>query len=329
MSQTVRQAAGLEIKPIASYIGAEISGIDLSGPISDEAVHEVRQALLQRKVVFFRGQNIDHAQQVAFAARFGEVTYAHPHEDEPVEDHPEILPIDRKRFERRYGARRTNYENRWHTDVTAAVNPPAASILRAVTVPAIGGDTTWTNLVAAYENLPESLRTLADGLTAEHRFSANLRFSQRNTGYLQRIEANPLVSIHPVVRVHPETGERALFVNPGFTSHILNVSPSQSQHLLEIFFEQVTKPAFTVRFRWNPGDIAFWDNRATAHLAPQDLDDADVERVLYRVTLTGDIPVGVNGFRSQIVHGEVFGSEVPVKLREFIDRKKTEEVVAA
>jgi alpha-ketoglutarate-dependent sulfate ester dioxygenase len=317
MSQALRNAA-VVVSPIARHIGAEISGVDLSTELSDEAVQDIRRALLERKVVFFRNQNIDHAQQVRFAARFGEVTYAHPHEDEPIEDHPQILPIDRKRFERRYGARRTNYENRWHTDVTAAINPPAASILRAVTVPEVGGDTVWTNLVAAYENLPASLRALADGLRAEHRFSANLRLSHRSGTYAQRIEANPLVSVHPVVRVHPETGERALFVNPGFTSHILDVSPSQSDKLLEIFFEQVTRAAFTVRFRWNPGDIAFWDNRATAHLAPQDLDDTDVERVLYRITLKGDIPVGVDGSRSQSVQGEVFGTEAPAKLKEQI-----------
>lgn len=331
MSQAANQGAGVVVSPIAGHIGAEISGVDLSHDLSDEAVQEIRQALLQRKVIFFRNQNIDHTQQVRFAARFGEVTYAHPHEDEPIEDHPQILPIDRKRFERRYGARRTNYENRWHTDVTAAVNPPAASILRAVTVPRIGGDTSWTNLVAAYQNLPESLQRLADGLKAEHRFSANLRLSQRSGGYAQRIAANPLVSVHPVVRVHPETGERALFVNPGFTSHILNVSPSQSDKLLDIFFEQISRPAFTVRFRWNPGDIAFWDNRATAHLAPQDLDDSDVERVLYRVTLTGDIPAGVDGFRSQIVEGEVFGTQPPEKLKEQIARneEKAKEAVPA
>ncbi|HEY4045170.1 MAG TPA: TauD/TfdA family dioxygenase [Rhodopila sp.] len=151
--------------------------------------------------------------------------------------------------------------------------------------------------------------------------------SQRSGGYARRIAANPLVSVHPVVRVHPETGERALFVNPGFTSHILNVSPSQSDKLLDIFFEQISRPAFTVRFRWNPGDIAFWDNRATAHLAPQDLDDSDVERVLYRVTLTGDIPVGPDGFRSQIVEGEAFGTQPPDKLKEQIARnvEKTKE----
>jgi alpha-ketoglutarate-dependent taurine dioxygenase len=166
----------IEVRPVAGYIGAEIAGIDLAQPISDGAVKEVRSALLQHKVVFFRGQKkVGHPEQIAFAGRFGEVTYAHPHEDEPFAEFPEILPIDTKRYEQRFGRRLTSYESRWHTDVTAAVNPPAASILRAVKVPEVGGDTTWTNLVAAYENLSEPVRDLADKLRAEHRFGIHLR----------------------------------------------------------------------------------------------------------------------------------------------------------
>jgi taurine dioxygenase len=303
------EASGVEVKPVAGHIGAEIRGVDLSGPLSDAAIGDIRQALLKWKVVFFRGQNIGHAEQVAFTARFGQVTYAHPLEDEPNSDHPEILAIDRRRYERKDG-RRYTYESRWHTDVTAVVNPPAGSILRAVNVPEIGGDTTWTNLVAAYEGLSAPLRALADGLKAEHRFNARQRFKETDNPYVRRVAANPQVSIHPVVRVHPETGERALFVSPGFTSHLLELSQRESEKILELFFEQITKPAYTVRFHWNPGDIAFWDNRATAHLGPQDLDHLDLERVLYRTTLVGDVPVGVDGFRSQLVEGQPFGIEV-------------------
>ncbi|MBW4444642.1 MAG: TauD/TfdA family dioxygenase [Plectolyngbya sp. WJT66-NPBG17] len=305
----------IEVKQVAGYIGAEISGVDLSQPLHDEVVKEIRDALLKWKVIFFRNQNIDHAAQIAFTARFGEVTYAHPHEDDPIEGFQEIMPVDRSRYERKNGLRRTSYEHRWHTDVTAAINPPAASILRAVNVPSFGGDTTWTNLVAAYEGLSAPLRALADTLKAEHRFNARLDVPSKSK-FAQRIAANPLVSIHPVVRVHPETGERALYVNPGFTSHILDVSRQESDLLLELFFNQITKPAYTTRFRWNNGDIAFWDNRATAHLAPQDLDHIEVERVLYRTTITGEVPVGVDGFRSQVVEGEVFSAEVPTVLKE-------------
>ncbi len=316
----------IEVKPVAGFIGAEISGVDLSRPLHDEAVAEIRQALLKWKVIFFRGQNIDHAAQIAFTARFGEVTYAHPHEDEPIEGFPQILPIDRSRYERKNGLRRSSYESRWHTDVTAVVNPPAASVLRAVNVPSFGGDTQWTNLVAAYEGLSAPLRALADTLKAEHRFHARLRLPS-NSKLAQRIAANPQVSIHPVVRVHPETGERALFVNPGFTSHILDVSPQESDLLLELFFNQITKPAYTTRFRWNNGDIAFWDNRATAHLGPQDLDRIEVERVLYRTTITGDIPVGPDGFRSQIVEGEPLTSELPTVLKKNAKKLEAESVL--
>jgi taurine dioxygenase len=305
----------IEVKQVAGFIGAEISGVDLSQSLHDDAVKEIREALLKWKVVFFRNQNIDHAAQIAFTARFGEVTYAHPHEDEPIAGFSEILPIDRSRFERQNGLRKSSYENRWHTDVTAAINPPTASVLRAVNVPSFGGDTTWTNLVAAYEGLSAPLRALADTLKAEHRFNARLEVPSKSK-FAQRIAANPLVSIHPVVRVHPETGERALYVNPGFTSHILDVSRQESDLLLELFFNQITKPAYTTRFRWNNGDIAFWDNRATAHLAPQDLDHIEVDRVLYRTTITGEVPVGVDGFRSQVVEGEVFGAEVPTVLKQ-------------
>lgn len=304
-----QQVTQLEIKRVAGHIGAEIRGLDLAQVQSDATIQAIRNALLQHKVVFFRDQkHVGHAEQIAFTSRFGQVTYAHPLEDEPNQQHPEILAIDRRRYERKDG-RRYTYESRWHTDVTAVVNPPAGSILRAVDVPEFGGDTTWTNLVAAYEGLSEPLRKLADGLRAEHRFNARQRFKESDNPYVRRVAANPQVSIHPVVRVHPETGERALFVNPGFTSHILELSQRESDLLLELFFDQVTKPAYTVRFRWNPGDIAFWDNRATAHLGPQDLDHLDLERVLFRTTIVGDVPVGVSGFRSQLVQGQVFGVE--------------------
>jgi hypothetical protein len=138
----------------------------------------------------------------------------------------------------------------------------------------------------------------------------------------------PLVEFVAIMAVHPETGERALYVNPGFTSHILDVSRQESDLLLELFFNQITKPAYTTRFRWNNGDIAFWDNRATAHLAPQDLDHLEVERILYRTTITGEVPVGPDGFRSQVVEGEVFSSELPTVLKNKDQRVEAESVLA-
>jgi alkyl sulfatase len=306
----------LDVRPLAAKIGAEIHGVDLSHPLEPEVVGLVREALRRWRVVFFRDQDIDHAAQIRFGRQFGELTYAHPHDDHPPEGYPEIYTVDPRRFEARFQLdrdqvrqfrRRYSYTNGWHTDVTPAVNPPAGSILRAEVVPTYGGDTTFTNLVAAYEGLSAPLQALADGLRAEHRYNANYAGGRSLYGD-DRIERNRLIARHPVVRVHPETGERALFVNPVFTTHIVDLNPSESRRLLDLFYEQIARPAFTVRFRWEPGSVAFWDNRATAHLGPQDLDDADVERVLHRITLIGDVPVGPDGHESELVEGVPFRS---------------------
>jgi taurine dioxygenase len=320
--QLQEQAGAIGVRRLAGNIGAQITGVDIASPLAPEVVAEIRQALLAHKVIFFRDQHLDHASQIAFARQFGELTHAHPHEDAPPEDAPEILTIDPRRYEKKYGARYTEqYTERqytyfagWHTDVTAAVNPPAASILRAETVPEFGGDTTWSNLVAAYEGLSAPLRHLADGLVAQHRFLAGYKPSAGDSPLARRVSANLLVSNHPVVRVHPETGEKALFVNPGFTDHILGVSAVESRRILDLLFEQIARPDYTVRFHWEPGSVAFWDNRATAHLGPTDLGHLTVERVLHRVTLIGDRPVGPTGFTSEIVEGKPFLSDADVKV---------------
>jgi alpha-ketoglutarate-dependent sulfate ester dioxygenase len=298
----------LDVRPVAGHIGAEVHGVDLSQDLSDDAVAAIRAALLEWKVVFFRDQRVDHAQQVAFTRRFGKVTLAHPHEDKPPEGFPEILPIDSRRYKAKIGEKKkSTYDNGWHTDVTALINPPAASILRADIVPPYGGDTQWTNLVAAYEALPDGLKELASGLRAKHSFGSLRRHSSEQSDYARKIDANPLLTIHPVVRVHPETGEKALYVSPSFTSgesELIGYSPRQSRALLELFYEQIQRPEFTVRFRWQPGSIAFWDNRSTAHLGPSDLSHLDYDRVLYRTTLEGDIPVGPDGRESERIYGE-------------------------
>ena len=306
----------ITVRPVAGHIGADITDVDLAQPLSESDLQTVREALHRHKVVFFRGQTLDHATQIAFARQFGELTYAHPHDDTPPEDHPEIFTIDPTRFEERYGAnflaeyrkRQYSYFDGWHTDVTAVVNPPAGSILRAERVPEFGGDTTWTNLVAAYQGLSAPLRAFVDTLRAEHRYGGG-RKVEGDSEYAKRINDNLLVAVHPVVRVHPETGERALFVNPGFTSHIVDVHPSESKRLLELLYAEITRPEYTVRFRWEPGHVAFWDNRATAHLAPRDLAHLDVERRLHRVTLIGDIPVGPDGRPSELLSGRPFTAD--------------------
>ena len=305
--QATSGSNSLIVSPVAGHIGADISGVDLREELDENTVAAIREALLRYKVIFFREQHIDHAQQIAFARRFGKLTPAHPHEDAPPEGFPEIFPIDSRRYQEKFGKRKVTYDNGWHTDVTAVVNPPFASILRAEEVPSYGGDTQWTNLVAAYENLPEELRAFADTLRAKHSFGP---ISSPDSNWGRKIAGNPLVAIHPLVRVHPETGERALYVSPTFTRfarEIIGFTPRQSERILELFWEEIAKSQYTVRFRWEPGSIAFWDNRSTAHLAPSDLDHLDNgDRVLYRVTLEGDVPVGPDGRPSELIAGKEF-----------------------
>jgi taurine dioxygenase len=312
--------AGVAIEPVSGRIGAVIYGLDISDPLDDAAVELVQQALDTWKVVFFRDQDLDHASQIAFGRRFGKLTYAHPHDDAPPDGFPEIYTVDDRRLTAQFGVdtKKSRVQARsltsgWHTDVTAAVNPPAGSILRADVVPSFGGDTTFTNLVAAYEGLSEPVQAFVNTLRAEHRYGANWQgLGHVANEYGDRIEKNRLVAVHPVVRVHPRTGERALFVNPGFVDHIVGVSPLESRWILEHLFNELLRPEYTVRFRWELGSVAFWDNRATAHLAPHDLDHLEgVERVLHRVTLIGDIPVGPDGRQSELVEGVPF-SETPV-----------------
>lgn len=305
---TVEQAAG--------YIGAEVSGVDIGSDLDDRTIAELREALLTHKVLFFRDQKLDHAAHVAFGRRFGELTRrpGTKHGAFP-EGFPQILTIDPdasdvrygKDFEERYRLKWTSYTAGWHSDLTPAVNPPAASILRAEHCPNFAGDTTWTNLVAAYEGLSEPLRRFADTLRAEHAFFAGcelLESDPEDRSIMAASLADPQISVHPVVRVHPETGERALFVNPASTKRILGLTPVESRHLLDLFFAQIIRPEYTVRFRWQPGSVAFWDNRATAHLAAVDFGHLSVARRMHRVTILGDRPVGPDGFVSELVAGE-------------------------
>jgi alpha-ketoglutarate-dependent sulfate ester dioxygenase len=297
--------AGLDVQPLSAFTGAEIRGVDLAADLDDQTVAEIRAALLRWKVVFFRDQRLDHEGQLAFATRFGELTAAHPLFDAAEADQ-RIYPIDKGRFAKRYtGPQGDGPFVGWHSDVTAALNPPWASILRAEVIPSYGGDTQWTNLVAAYEELSEPLQTLADGLRGLHQFSAP-KAASVTEDYQARLTRRPLLTEHPLVAVHPETGERALYVSPSFLKKIVGVSPRESEQLLGMFWEQITRPRYLVRFKWEPGSIAFWDNRSTCHLGPTDLDALESDRLLYRVTLVGDIPVGPDGRQSVAIEGEPF-----------------------
>ena len=309
----IAKEAEVKVSPLSAHIGAEISGVDLTQLLSPAQVAAVRAALLEWRVVFFREQFLTHQQHAAFSAQFGELTVGHPVFGH-VDGHPEIYSISKYRKATRFeGQALVRPWTGWHTDVTAAVNPPFASILRGVTIPPYGGDTQWTNLVIAYEKLSTPLRAFVDSLRGVHRFAPPQGASGTDS-FSKAVNDHTLVSEHPLVRVHPETGERALYVSPGFLKHVVGLTPRESEALLELLWEHVTRPEFTVRFKWEPGSIAFWDNRTTAHLAPTDIFDLDFDRQLYRTTLVGDVPVGPDGKPSVAIQGTPVGAAAAVTL---------------
>jgi taurine dioxygenase len=291
----------LTVRPMSVLTGAEIFGVDLKQPLAPHALQAIRAALLKWKVVFFRDQHIDHAQHVAFARQLGQPTIGHVlygHE----EGFPEVYSVAKRR------ERHTHLEPEpvrpwtgWHTDLTTVLNPPAISILRGVTIPPYGGDTQFANLVAAYSALSPTMQRFVDGLRAVHGYG---KVTANALGQTQR---KSFSTEHPLVRVHPDSGERALYVSPAFLRSIVGLTARESQQLLELLWEHCVRPEFVVRFRWSAGDIAMWDNRATAHLAPEDIFDTDFDRQLYRVTLVGDVPVGVDGRPSTPLVGGMLG----------------------
>ena len=196
-------------------------------------------------------------------------------------------------------------ESRWHTDVTFVPNPPMGSILRGMVVPTYGGDTQWTNLVVAYEQLSAPLQRLCDELHAVHHNFLPIARGELSGALKKQFQSQDLRAVHPVVRVHPESGEKALFVNPNFTSHIVELSRAEGTHLLALLYEHLSNPSYTCRFRWEPGSIAFWDNRATCHLVPTDVPPG-AHRSMQRITLAGDLPVGPDGSVSYSLSGDTF-----------------------
>ncbi|MET9894640.1 TauD/TfdA family dioxygenase [Streptomyces sp. NPDC006465] len=298
------QVACLEVKPAAGHIGAEITGVDLAEELTDETVAAIRAAMLRWKVVFFRGQRLDHTSHVAFARRFGEPIRLRSRGSASPKDASEVeTTADRLELGGRFGMdheewlrrRRHSLLRGWHCDHGARVDPPAATVLRAETVPPYGGDTTWSNLAVAYAGLSAPVRAFVDGLRAEHRLGVGYQSRPGDDAYARHLLDRQIATDHPLVRVHPETGERVLFVNGYYVEQILGVSRPESRALLDMLLEQATRPEYTVRFRWEPGSVAFWDNRATIHLAPSDTAHVDHPRVMHRVMLAGDVPEGVDG----------------------------------
>lgn len=296
----------IEVRPVATHIGAEIGGVDLSAPLGPQQVQEIWAALLKWKVVFFRDQTLDDDSHVAFARHFGAPTPGHVVFGDD-KTRPEIYSIAKHRTANAgLGETLLRPWSGWHTDITAAINPPGQSILRGEIVPPYGGDTQWTNLAVAYDSLSPTLRSFVDDLRAIHRFSAPRPESseEASSKYREVVANRTMVTEHPLVRVHPETGEKVLYVSPSFVRSIVGLTPRESQGLLELLWEHAVRSDFTVRFRWEPGSVAFWDNRSTAHLAPRDIFETDFDRQFWRVTLMGEVPVGTDGRESTSVEGE-------------------------
>ena len=274
----------LTLTPLSAALGAQIEGVDLTQPLSIEQREAIEQALLTHHVIFFRNQTINPQQQARFAANFGDL---HIHPIYPnIPEQPEVLVLDTAVTDVRDNAV-------WHTDVTFLPTPALGAVLSAKQLPAFGGDTLWASAIAAFEGLSAPLQRLLDGLTATHDFTKSFpleRFGSTPEDFArwdQTRKNNPPLS-HPVIRTHPVSGRKALFVNEGFTTRINELSEAESEALLKLLFAHATRPEYTIRWRWQENDVAFWDNRVTQHYAVDDY--RPNRRVMHRATILGDAP---------------------------------------
>ena len=275
--RAARDTGTLDIRPLTPAIGAEILGIDLGSADIAARIPEIRAALLSHGVIFFRDQDITTAQHIAFARAFGELEI-HPAtpKDQP---NREVLRIE-------HGPKSRGQENAWHSDVTWREEPSLGSILLAREVPDCGGDTLFANMHLAYERLSDPMKTFCEGLTAVHDIARV--FAKRLGKRPEELHDTYPPMRHPVIRTHPETGERAIYVNTAFTSHIEGLAESESRWLLDHLFATAKDAEIQCRFRWQAGSVAFWDNRVCQHFAASDYFPA--RRVMERVTIAGDKP---------------------------------------
>lgn len=267
------------VKPLTPIIGAEIEGVDLTRSLTAELRDELNQALLDWKVIFFRNQPITSDQQLELGRLWGELE-VHPFYTAPKDRSNHVIQFARNH-------KQSGHENIWHADVTFREKPAKASILRLIEVPPVGGDTLWADMGAAYDNLPEEVKQKIDGLQALHDFTPSFSHLLSGEELREKQEEFPAIS-HPVVRTHPETGQKLLFVNPSFTTRIIGLEEQESEELLRYLFLQTHIPEYQVRFKWEPNSIAFWDNRATQHYAVSDYFPHN--RKAERVTIAGDQP---------------------------------------
>lgn len=272
----------IEFQPLAVEIGAEVTGVDLRGGLEEAALEVLRQGLGRYLVLFFRDQRIEPQDHLALARAFGEPV---PHPAYPnVEGFPAITVLEST-------PERPTKIDAWHTDMTFLERPPLGSILRACELPEVGGDTMWASLYAAYEGLSGRMQHYLEGLRASHSFAHGFRHSLAEPGGWQRlapaIRRHPPVE-HPVIRTHPVSGRRLLFVNRLFTTHIVGLGEAESAAILEFLFDHLETPEFSCRFRWRRDSLAFWDNRATLHRPINDYLPAP--RRMQRVTIAGERP---------------------------------------
>jgi taurine dioxygenase len=274
----------LDVRPISGALGAEIHGVDLSQDLDAHTIDAIHQAWLEHLVIFFRDQTLTPAQQLAFAQRIGEpVEYPFVR---GIEGFPVITPVVKLEHETK------NFGGIWHSDTTYLEIPPKGTMLLARELPPRGGDTQFANMYLAYEALSSGMRNMLDGLIG---ISSSLkadatatREDRRSTdGRADAPEA--LIAEHPVVRTHPETGRKALYVNVGHTAHFKNMTVEESMPIIDYLCRHLSRPEFTCRFQWGPGSLALWDNRCTPHLPINDYHG--FRRVMHRITLQGDRPV--------------------------------------
>ena len=278
------QNAPFETVPMNPVIGAEIHGLDLSKPLGERTVAGIKQALLDHQVIFFRGQELDPDSHMRLADIFGELEPPHPIFPK-IESHPQIAVLENDE-------NRPPETNIWHTDVTWRDKPPLGSVLYGAEIPASGGDTMWASMTALYEALSPSMQKMLEGLRAVHSIavfanSGNYETSQDAEKMMEVLKLYPPQS-HPVIRTHPETGKKALFVNSTFTTHIEGLPLDESAAILKFLYEKVKTPEFQVRFKWEKGSVAIWDNRATQHYAVADY--YPQYRRMHRITINGDVP---------------------------------------
>ncbi len=270
--------ATLELTPLTATIGAELHGVDLAGDLSDETIAAIRAALLEWKVVFFRDQRgLDRDRHVAFGRRFGDLE-VHPLTPKD-QAQPEIFVIP--------AGGKTKAPGTWHSDVTWRPEPSLGSILRAVELPPVGGDTLWADMHKAYDLLDDATKDRIEGLVAYHDYASAFAFGRGPEVEAKMRAKHPTVE-HPVVRTHPETGRKSIYVNVAFTRGIKGMDAAEAQPLLRRLQHQAWIPDVQCRFRWQPGSVAFWDNRATQHIVSNDFLPA--KRIMERVTVVGDRP---------------------------------------